>query len=210
MAKIIPAILSDNLEVFTKQARSLANATDLAQIDVSDGIFTPRKTLSAEEVKTVAVNLKYELHLMVKDPTRAIEEWYDLPNIRSVVFHIESAKIPTAIIEHIKSYGWQAGVALNPETPIEAVDAAAYGADKVLFLSVTPGAQGQEFQPAVIEKIKAFKLKHPNVPVSVDGGIHEAQIKELSALGVEELVVGSEILSAPDPAKRLQELSNLK
>lgn len=210
MAKIIPAILSDNLEVFTTQVRALAKVTDWVQIDVSDGIFTPRKTLSAEEVKTVAVNLKYELHLIVKDPSRAIEEWYDLPNIRSVVFHIETAKIPAAIIEHIKSYGWEAGVALNPETPIEAVEAVAYEADKIMFLSVTPGAQGQAFIPAIIDKIKSFKIKHPSVPVAVDGGINEARIKELSALGVEELDVGSEILAAPDPAKRFQELSNLK
>jgi ribulose-phosphate 3-epimerase len=207
--KIIPAILTDNLDTFQKQIKQMEDVTDLVQIDISDGQFTPFKSLLADDARQVVTSLKYELHLMVKDPSAAIEEWYNIPNVSSVVFHIEAAKIPAAIIEHIKSYGWTAGVALNPETPIDAVEAAAYQADKILFLSVTPGAQGQTFAPAVLEKIKKFKSTHPQVAVSVDGGLHQAELKQLKELGVEEAVVGSEIFAAQDPSKRFLELEAL-
>ncbi|MEK7509039.1 MAG: hypothetical protein AAB568_04265, partial [Patescibacteria group bacterium] len=94
MLKIIPAILTDNLEVFRSQIKQMEGVTDLVQIDISDGLFTPSKTLGVEAVAGVETNLKYELHLMVKDPARAVEEWYILKNIKSIIFHYEAAKIP--------------------------------------------------------------------------------------------------------------------
>ena len=207
--KIIPAILTDNLETFRLQIKQMEGVTDLVQIDISDGLFTPSKTLGAEAVAGVATGLKYELHLMVKDPARAVEEGYVLKNIKSIIFHYEAAKIPTAVIHQIKAYGFEAGLAVNPETPLTDFESYVYQADKILFLSVTPGKQGQDFNESVLGKIKELKSKHPEVPVEIDGGVHEVELKKLKEIGIEEIVVGSEIFTAPDPAARFKELCQL-
>lgn len=209
MTRIIPAILTDNLETFRSQIKQMEGVTDLVQVDISDGLFTPSKTLGAADVAGVVTDLKYELHLMVKYPARAVEEWYILKNIKSIIFHYEAAKIPTAVIHQIKAYGFEAGLAVNPETPLADFESYIYQADKILFLSVTPGKQGQVFNESVLEKIKELKSKHPGVPVSIDGGVREAELKKLKEAGIEEIAVGSEIFAASDPAKRFLELKAL-
>ncbi|HBV58143.1 MAG TPA: ribulose-phosphate 3-epimerase [Candidatus Magasanikbacteria bacterium] len=209
MPKIIPAILTDNLETFKTQIKQMEGATDWVQIDVSDGIFVPQKTLAAEEIKTVITNLKYELHLMVTDPTTEIEKWYDLSNVKRIIFHFEAAKIPIAVIKHIEAYGFDAGVAVNPDTGLENLEALAYQADLILFMAVTPGKQGQKFIPETLNKIKEFKNKYPQMPVAVDGGVHQEEIKQLATLGVEYLDVGSEIFANPNPREHLKELQHL-
>lgn len=209
MSKIIPAILTDNLETFKTQIKQMEGATDWVQIDVSDGIFVSQKTLAAEEIKIVSTNLKYELHLMVADPTTEIEKWYNLPNVQRIIFHYETAKIPIAVIKHIEAYGFNAGVAVNPDTKLENLAALAYQADLILFMAVTPGKQGQKFILETLNKIKEFKTKYPQVPVAVDGGIHQDEIKQLTALGVEYLDVGSEIFAHPNPHEHLKELQKL-
>lgn len=187
----------------------MEGATDWVQIDVSDGIFVPQKTLSAEEIKTVSTNLKYELHLMVADPTTEIEKWYNLQNVKRIIFHYEAAKIPLAVIKHIEAYGFDAGVAVNPNTGLENLAALAYQADLILFMAVYPGKQGQKFIPEILNKIKEFKNKYPRMPVAVDGGIHQEEIKQLSTLSVEYLNVGSEIFANPNPREHLKELRHL-
>ncbi|MBI5022882.1 MAG: hypothetical protein HZC05_01800 [Candidatus Magasanikbacteria bacterium] len=209
MPKIIPAILTDNLETFKTQIKQMEGATDWVQIDVSDGIFVSQKTLAAEKIKTVITNLKYELHLMVADPTTEIEKWYDLSNVKRIVFHYEAVKIPLAVVKHIEAYGFDAGVAVNPDTGLENLEALAYQADLILFMAVTPGKQGRKFIPDTFNKIKEFKIKHPNVPVAVDGGIHQEEIKQLATLSVEYLDVGSEIFAHSNPREHLKELQHL-
>jgi ribulose-phosphate 3-epimerase len=209
MSKIIPAILTDNLETFKTQIKQMEGATDWVQIDVSDGIFVPQKTLAAEKIKTIITNLKYELHLMVTDPTTEIEKWYDLSNVKRIIFHFEAAKIPIAVIKHIEAHGFDAGVAVNPDTGLENLEALAYQADLILFMAVYPGKQGQKFIPETLNKIKEFKDKYPQVPVAVDGGIHQEEIKQLAALGAEYLDVGSEIFAHSNPREHLKELQHL-
>lgn len=209
MSKIIPAILTNNLETFKTQIKQMEGATDWVQIDVCDGLFTPQKSLDAEEIKTIATSLKYELHLMVSDPTSEIEKWYNLSNVKRIIFHYEAAKIPLAVIKHIEAYGFDAGVAVNPDTGLENLEALAYQADLILFMSVAPGKQGQKFILETLNKIKEFKIKHPPVPIAVDGGIHQEEIRQLTALGVEYLDVGSEIFSHTNPREHLKDLRRL-
>ena len=200
--------MTDNLEIFRAQIKQMEGATDWVQIDVGDGIFVPQKTLGAEEIKTIITSLKYELHLMVANPSLEIEKWYNLPNVQRIIFHYEAAKIPLAVIKHIEAYGFDAGVAVNPETGLENLAALAYQADLILFMSVIPGQQGQKFIPKTLNKIKEFKTKHPRVPVAVDGGIHEEEIKTLVGAGVEYLDVGSEIFAHANPREHLKELQH--
>ena len=206
MSQIIPAILTDDPKVFEQQLRQVEGLTNIVHLDISDGIFVPQKTITVDDIRNIKTKIQFAIHLMVQNPSAEIEKWYNFPNIRRIVFHFEAAKIPMAIIEHIESYGFKAGVALNPETTLEDLGGADYQADLVLFMAVHPGQQGQSFLPETWEKIKAFKKKHPQTPLAVDGGIHEAELKQLLALGVDYIVMGSEIFNHPKPGERLKEL----
>jgi len=209
MAKIIPAILTNNLETFQKQIKLMEGIADMAHIDVCDGVFVPEKTLSAEELAIVNTPLRFSVHLMVQNPTQEVEKWYKLPNISQLIFQLETTKIPAAVIEHIEAYGLKAGLAINPATALEELGGAGFMADMVLFLSVPPGKQGQPFNPEVIEKIRQFKITHPNTPVAIDGGVHLKELEMLKGLGLDYIIMGSEIFTHSDPAGHFQELQKL-
>lgn len=207
--QIIPAILTTSPEIFEQQLRQVENLTDLVHIDVCDGLFVPEKTVDPELLKSIKTTTQFELHLMVQNPAQEIERWYNFPNIKKIIFQLEAAKIPEASIEHIEAYGFEAGVAVNPETNLEQIGATGYETDLMLFLTVHPGKQGQTFLPEVLEKIKLFKEKHPNTPVSLDGGIHLSELNTIKNLGLDYAVIGSEIFTNPDPAKHFKELQEL-
>lgn len=209
MTQIVPAILTDNIEIFERQLRQVEKYTNVIHIDISDGIFVPQKTVTAEQVKSIKTNALLAIHLMVQDPTTEIERWYDFPNIKRIIFHFEAAKIPVAIIHHIESYGFQSGVAINPSTPLADIKAIGYQTDMTLFLSVYPGQQGQKFIPEVMEKIRDYKIEHPNAPITIDGGIHLEELKLLKNLNLDYIVMGSEIFNHPNPGEHLQELQKL-
>lgn len=208
MSQIIPAILTDDPKIFEQQLRQVEGLTDIVHLDICDGFFTPRKTIMADDIKNIKTNIQYAIHLMVQNPSPEIEKWYNFPNIRRIIFHFETAKIPAAVIEHIEAYGFKAGMAINPETTLEDLGGASYQTDLMLFMAVHPGQQGQTFIPETLDKIKAFKQKFPRLPVAVDGGIHQAELPKLMELGVDYIVMGSEIFEHPDPAAHLKKLQN--
>lgn len=209
MAIVIPAILTDKKEILERQLKTIESVSELVQIDICDGEFVPNKTFDPAILKDVVTSVQYDLHLMVKNPGQVIEQLYDLPNINRIIFHIEPVQFPTAEIEHIKSYGYGAWIAVNPETVLEDIEGYVYQADGVLFLAVHPGKQGQVLLPEVLEKIKQFRIKHPAVRVGIDGGVKKEHIEELKAIGVDEICVGSAVLSASDPAAAFKELQEL-
>lgn len=209
MAIIIPAILTDDKEILEHQLKIIESVSELVQIDICDGEFVPNKTIDASLIKEVSTSLQYDLHLMVKNPGQVIEQLYDIPNIRCIIFHIEPVKFPIAEIEHIQGYGHSAWIAINPETAMEDIEGYVYQADGVLFLAVHPGKQGQLLLPDVLGKIKQFKIKHPSLRVGIDGGIKKEHIAELKAVGVDEICVGSAVFAAPDPVAAFKELQEL-
>lgn len=206
MSQIIPAILTGDPKIFERQLRQVEDLTDIVHIDISDGLFVPQKTITADEIRNIKTKTQFAIHLMVQNPSAEIEKWYNFPNIRRIIFHFEAAKIPMAMIEHIEAYGFKAGVAVNPETTLETLGGASYQADLILLMAVHPGQQGRAFIPETWDKIKAFKEKHPQTPLAIDGGIHEAELRQLLLLGVDYIVMGSEIFNHSEPGERLKEL----
>jgi len=207
--KIIPAILTTDPEIFQQQLHQVENLTDLVHIDICDGVFVPEKTGDPELLRSIQTPVQFELHLMVQNPAQEIERWYNFPNIKRIIFHLEATQIPAASIEHIEAYGFKAGVAVNPETTLEQIGGTGYETDLMFFLAVHPGKQGQTFIPEVLEKIKLFKEKHPDTPVGLDGGIHIPELNILKNLNLDYVVMGSEIFSHPNPTEHFKELQEL-
>lgn len=209
MTQIIPAILTDSKEILESQIHQIENFTDTVHLDIGDGIFVPRKTVKAEDIKATKIKTYLSPHLMVQDPLREVERWRDTPNIKDITFHLETAENALDVIQQIKANGWRAGIAINPETLPEEIGQSLSQADFVLFMSVYPGKQGQSFIPKVLEKIKIFKQKYPYTPIGIDGGIHQNELEQLLPLGLEFVIMGSEIFNHPNPGERLKELQKL-
>jgi len=210
---IIPAILTDNFEEFKRQINRLSFAP-IIQIDIMDGKFVAGKSFKEIDlIPSLNFDNKIELHLMVEHPLEEIEKWKNIKQIRSVVFHIECKDDTVEVIEKIKNSGWNAGIALCPETKVLSVLPYLKDVFEVVFLAVNPGAQGGAFVPEVQNNIIEFHRmigpmsKQPKI--AVDGGVNTDTIQQLKNCGAEIFCVGSAIVNAKDPKIAYNELNDL-
>jgi len=201
MKPIIPAILTDNFFDFQQKLKKVENLSSWLQIDVSDGKFTPSKTLSPNDLLPLKFKQNLELHLMVFEPEKYFLTAEKL-KVKRVIIHYEAVEKK---IDEVfsKKYPFTLGLALNPEIEVEKMLPYLSKVNFILILAVTPGAQGQEFQEAVLEKIKRIKTLSPKTIVEVDGGINEKTIQKVNQAGADIFVVGSALLKAKESKKMM-------
>ncbi|MFY9493381.1 MAG: hypothetical protein WAP55_02820 [Minisyncoccia bacterium] len=199
--EIVPAILESDWPNVAEKIKLMDGLTDWIQLDISDGIFTPIQTWSnPQELLDLNIKSKVEVHLMVADPAEEIKRWAVGPVSRLVV-PIESLKN----VEHpMFNIGREVVLGFNIETPWEMHRDLIGQVGRVLFLSVRPGYQGQEFDGRVIDKIRSFKSAYPQIKIEVDGGIDLDIAKDLKEVGVDDIVVGSGIFASDDPKQAIQ------
>jgi ribulose-phosphate 3-epimerase len=207
MKPIIPAILTNNFFDFQQKLKKVENLSSWLQIDVSDGKFTPNKTLSPDDLLPIKFKQNLELHLMVFEPEKYFLTAEKL-KVKRVIIHYEAVEKK---IDEVfsKKYPFTLGLAINPETEVEKILPYLSKINFILILAVTPGAQGQKFQEAVLEKIKRIKTLFPKTIVEVDGGINEKTIQKVNQAGADIFVVGSALLKAKEPKKAMENLKNL-
>lgn len=202
MDVIIPTILTSDFTEFKTILNNLS-ATEIlfpfVQIDVMDGIFVPNKSFSERnELNDLPHNFDFELHLMVAHPLEEIKTWAKVSAVRKAIIAVESQEDIMPAIKLARELDWEVELSVNPETPLEKVDPFIDHIDSVLFLAVTPGAQGNPFIPAVGEKIKQFKELYAHMTCSVDGGITPENIALINSWGAEYFCVGSALVKQPD------------
>src|SRR3989338_8589870 len=146
--EIIPAILVKDPLEFKEKLAILDGQAPMAQLDIMDGCFVSNATFE-DPVEAARHTLKYELHLMAEDPEAILEKWKDVKGVVRVIVHAEIEKSLAPLIDYIKGRGWQVGIAINPETPWQNVDALIPKLDTVLVMTVHPGKSGQPFEEAV-------------------------------------------------------------
>lgn len=209
---IVPAILTTTFDEFKRQALRLEGIFDLAQIDVMDGQFVLNTSFpDVDKINDLNLKLNWELHLMVTHPLQELEKWAEVKNIQRVIFHIESSDNPTQVIAAIRGKCYQVGLAINPETPLSAIEPYVNQVDEVLFMTVHPGQQGAKFLPEVGTKIQQFNnLTINNHPlIAVDGGINAGNIALVKSWGVDVFGVGSAISKSLDIQQTYQSLNKL-
>jgi ribulose-phosphate 3-epimerase len=207
MANIIPAILTDNLEDLQTKLNMLAEYLDYAQIDIMDGKFVDTVSITPDELKQVRTNIYLEAHLMVQDPKAWLP--YINPDIfKRIYFHIEAVPDPSSLIKEIKELGFEVGLAINPETNTAILKDYAEYVDGVLFMSVTPGQQGQDLKREVLYKIKEFSLEFTDQDTAIDGGVNVNNIIEVADTGVTNICVGSAVFSGGNIRANLQLLKD--
>lgn len=202
MSEIVPAILEETPEAFANKLAIISKLPELKkiQVDFSDGIFTPRKTVLPTDLDSLSPILQWEAHLMVKDPQ---EYFFDckLIGFGVVVIHYESIEdknVFKSIAEEIRGLKMSPGLAIKPGTSLEDIDSVVELFDQVLILGVNPGFQGQEMDAGVIGKVKKLKNTHKNVIIEVDGGVKLSNISSLLEAGTDLFVVGSALFDLGD------------
>ncbi|HEY50258.1 MAG TPA: ribulose-phosphate 3-epimerase [Dehalococcoidia bacterium] len=206
--KIVPAILTDDPAALEKMVRQAKSFTDYVQIDIMDGRFVPSQSIIREQVAGLSIKLRWEAHLMVTHPEEHLEV-FQQAGASKIIFHHEATASPTEVISRIKNLGLEAGLAINPETPVSAIVPCINDVDSILLLTVNPGFYGSQFIPEVMDKVTELRNIQPGIEIGVDGGIKESNIKEIASVGVDYICVGSAIFLQADPAESYRRLQSL-
>jgi ribulose-phosphate 3-epimerase len=199
MISIEPSILSADFARLGQQAKEAEEAgAEGIQIDVMDGHFVPNITFGPGVVKSLrtTVGLFLDAHLMIDNPQQFVEE-FARSGANRIIIHREVCKDLRAVLQSIKGFKVQAGVALNPETPGSSVEGALDLADCVQVMTVHPGFAGQKFMTDQVPKIehlsKEVRQRHLHTEIIVDGGVDPNTAPVAVKAGATALVAGSSI-----------------
>ena len=212
--EIAPSILSANFSCLGEEIRAVERGgADVLHVDVMDGHFVPNITVGLPVVKSLAgfTRLPIDAHLMITDPGTYAPQFVKA-GAQMVSVHVEADANLHRTLTAIKSAGAQAGVVLNPATPVSAVEEALQFVDYVLVMSVNPGFGGQAFIPQSLDKVKRLRQliteRQLNVRIEIDGGVDRTNIESVVAAGAEIIVAGSAIFGTPDAEAAVKELRN--
>lgn len=212
MTLIAPSLLSADFGKLSEEVRLAEEAgADILHVDVMDGLFVPNITIGPLVVEAIrkSTNLPLDVHLMIANPDRYIEDFIKAgANILTV--HVEASLHLHRTIWSIKDKGIKAGVSLNPATPLYSLEEIIKDLDLILIMSVNPGFGGQSFIPSSIDKIKRTKSlvtkSKSETLIEVDGGVKISNAKEIAKAGADILVMGSEFFGQRDYKKFMKKL----
>ena len=181
---------------------------DYIHIDVMDKTFVDNVAYSMEEIREINAisNKKLDVHLMVSDPFKYIDNLRDM-NIEYITFHVEIDKDINKLIDIVHGMGYKCGLAINPNTNIDALEPYISNIDLILVMSVMPGYGGQLFINSIYNKLESLRNKYKNMTISVDGGINQDNIYKLSSL-VDMVVIGSYL--STETKEKVEMIRNIK
>ncbi len=161
-------------------------------LDVMDGHFVPNLSYGAPVIADwrKRTDFTFDTHLMISDPGRYLDDFVKA-GCDLIIIQIEAVPEPTDLIARIQAAGCRASLALNPPTPLSAIEPYLDQLDAVLVMSVMPGFGGQKFDASVLDKVRVLRASHPDLWISIDGGIKPDTAELAVAAGVSQMVVGS-------------------
>lgn len=215
MVQIVPSILSaDFAHLADEIGKVERGGAKMLHVDIMDGHFVPNLTIGPPVVKSIRkiTGLPLDVHLMIADPDKFAPLFVEAGADRISV-HYEAATHLDRTIRSIQHEGVQAGVVLNPATPVEMLEDILYLVDHVLIMSVNPGFGGQEFIPNALKKIRALDARRKegrlDFAIEIDGGVARANTAEIVRSGCDWLVAGSAIFHSADPAATVKEMQQI-
>lgn len=208
MIEIIPAILAKMPEDLMKAIHLIEPYFKRAHLDIADGIFVANETISGHsELEASETNLQFDVHLMVREPLKQIENWLDHQKADRFIIHVESENVGETIND-LRSNGKGVAMAINPDTSISELELWLNLVDFVQFMTIEPGFQGRDFLDPMIDKIRNFHKNYPDVVIAVDGGINPDMAKKVTEVGATIIVSGSFLLKSGGIEEAVQKLKN--
>ncbi|TBR08201.1 MAG: ribulose-phosphate 3-epimerase [Lysobacter sp.] len=204
---IAPSILSADFARLGEEVDTVLKAgAEWVHFDVMDNHYVPNLTIGpliCEALRKHGVLAPIDVHLMV-EPVDCIIPDFAKAGASIISFHPEASRHVHRTVQLIRSLGCQAGIVLNPATPVEVLDYLLEEIDMVLLMSVNPGFGGQAFIPSTLDKLRRVRgmidASGRAVRLEIDGGVKADNIGEIAAAGADTFVAGSAIFNAPDYA----------
>ena len=196
-----PSILSADYTILGEQIRTMDEAgAQYVHIDVMDGQFVPSISIGLPVIKTIrkCTDRIFDVHLMIEEPIRYIDEFAEA-GADIITVHAESCRHLDRTIDAIKEKGIIAGTALNPATPLSAIEYVLPKLDMVLVMTVNPGFGGQKLIPYTVDKVRDLrelvKRSGNKIDIEVDGGINLSNVQEVVDAGANIIVAGSAVFN---------------
>ncbi|MDE2824904.1 MAG: ribulose-phosphate 3-epimerase [Gemmatimonadota bacterium] len=206
MIQIAPSILSADFTRLADEVRTVERAgADRIHIDVMDGRFVPNISMGPFIVEAIdsLTELPLEAHLMIEEPDRYIDAFM-AAGADVIIVHQENTAHLHRVVQSVRERGKQAGVALNPATPAQALDGIIDELDLVLVMSVNPGFSGQRFIASVLPKIREIRKTLSDREIAcdleVDGGVNADTARDVVSAGANVLVAATAVFKHPDGA----------
>ncbi len=212
--KIAPSVLAADFANLQRDCELInSSEADWFHIDIMDGVFVPNISFGMPVLKAIGQHAKkpLDVHLMIVDPDRYIEEFAAL-NAALLTVHYEACTHLHRTLQKIKSCGMKAGVALNPHTPIQLLEDIIQDIDLVCLMSVNPGFGGQSFIENTYNKVKQLRQliqeKKASTLIEIDGGVTDKNANALTEAGADVLVAGSFVFKSDDPIATIKKLKH--
>ncbi|CAI2595929.1 Ribulose-phosphate 3-epimerase [Apilactobacillus kunkeei] len=213
MIKVAPSILSADYLNLQRDIEKVEKDAELLHIDVMDGSFVPAISYGPNWVPQIRKisNLVLDVHLMVVNPERFVDEFAD-KGADIIGVHVEATPHIHRALQMIKNKGVKAEVVINPGTPVEAIKPVLYMVDQVLVMTVNPGFGGQKFLDETVKKIKQLddikKAEGYDFDIEIDGGVNNETVQAAAKAGANVAVAGSYVFGAENPAERIQAIKD--
>lgn len=205
MVKIAPSMLSADFLHLGRDVEMVNRNADLFHLDIMDGVQVPNISYGFPVVEAIArkAELPLDAHLMIVHPEKYVER-FAAAGAGMISFHVEAADDPAGVLRLIRSTGAEAGLAFNPDFPVDMLQPYLEECDFVVMMSVFAGFGGQKFIESTWERLPALKSeiisRGLSCRIEVDGGVSPANARALAEAGADILVAGSAVFKSEDPA----------
>lgn len=215
--KIAPSVLAADFANLQRDIEMMNDSqAEWFHIDIMDGVFVPNISFGMPVLEAINkhrnANKVLDVHLMIVDPDRYIKTFKEL-GADILTVHYEACTHLHRTIQAIKAEGMQAGVALNPHTPVSVLEDIVQDLDLVLIMSVNPGFGGQSFIENTYDKVRRLKAmietKGAKTIIEIDGGVNDKNAKALVDAGAQALVAGNFVFKSTDPKATIAQLKEI-